>query len=69
MRIPAARERVKVDGQSQTYLVVWIDAERQTADLIPIVQGEVLDGVPFSQICPMQEAYDGGWRSEVFSRV
>jgi hypothetical protein len=34
-------------------VVVWVDTERQTADLIPVGDGEVEDGVSFARIRPL----------------
>lgn len=54
MRIPAARERVRLEGQEGTFLVVWVDHDRGTADLIPLGEGEVEDSVPFARIRPLE---------------
>ena len=51
--IPAARQRVKIEGQTGVFLVVWVDSERCTADLIPLTQGNLVETVPFSRIRPL----------------
>jgi hypothetical protein len=36
MYVPCTRERVFVAGRPGVFLVVWVDCERQEADLIPL---------------------------------
>lgn len=55
MRIPAARERVHIDGCEGVFLVVGVDQERRTVDLIPVSDGDAEDGVPFARIQPVGE--------------
>ena len=56
VRVPATRERVGVEGRDGVFLVVWVDADQQTADLIPLIEGDGVLTVPFAQIRHMQEA-------------
>ena len=53
MRIPATRERVRIDGREGVFIVVWVDQERQTADLIPAGEGNIEDSVPFAKLRPL----------------
>ena len=54
MYVPRTRERVRLAGRKGVFLVVWVDEERQEADLIKLGDSEVLEeSVPFSKI----EAY------------
>jgi hypothetical protein len=56
VRIPRVRERVRIDGREDVFLVVWVDLEREVADLIPIDDGGALEeGVPFHSIRPLAE--------------
>jgi hypothetical protein len=53
VRIPRVRERVRIDGRDDMFLVVWVDIEREVADLIPIAAGGALEeNVPFHAILP-----------------
>lgn len=57
MRIPAVRERVRVDGRRGTFLVMAVDRDRQVADLIPTAsEGTVEEDVPFAVIVQQYEA-------------
>jgi hypothetical protein len=53
MRIPAARERVRIEGRPEIFLVVWVDTDRRVADLISTVEGGVEESVPFARILPL----------------
>jgi hypothetical protein len=55
MRIPATRERVRLEGRDGLFLVVWVDADRQTADLVPLIHGDAVFSVPFGQIRPLSD--------------
>ena len=56
MYVPGARERVRVSGSSGVFLVVWVDHERQEADLIPLHTAvSAVEGVPFSELEPYGE--------------
>jgi hypothetical protein len=56
MHVPCARERVFVARRSEVFLVVWVDHERQEADLIPLHGAvSVEESVPFSQLEPYRE--------------
>jgi hypothetical protein len=51
VRIPRVRERVRIDGRDDLFLVVWVDLEREVVDLIPIAEGGALEeSVPFRAI-------------------
>jgi|UPI00047C036F hypothetical protein len=54
MRIPATRERVRLEDREGAFLVVWVDHDRGTADLIPLGEGDVEDSVPFARIRPLE---------------
>ncbi|HEY3705130.1 MAG TPA: hypothetical protein VGL22_08720 [Terracidiphilus sp.] len=56
MRTPATRERVRVEGRDGLFLVVWVDVELQIADVIPLVQGDAVFSVPFTEIRPLHDA-------------
>ena len=56
MRIPRVRERVRLEGRDQEYLVVWVDLENRVADLIPAANGgDLEEGVPFHAIRPVAD--------------
>ncbi len=55
MRAVSARARVKVDGWKGEFLVMSVDRELQTANLIPVENGELEEDVPFSRIRPLNE--------------
>jgi len=58
VRIPRVRERVRIDGRDDVFLVVWVDLEREVADLIPIAEGgAVEEGVPFQAIHPVTDEH------------
>ena len=51
MYVPAARERVLVAGRKGVYLVVWVDRDREEADLIPVETAvSIEEGVSFSEL-------------------
>jgi hypothetical protein len=52
MYVPSARERVRVKGHNHIHLVVWVDHQRGTADLIPLdeLAGQMKEDVPFAAI-------------------
>ncbi|MGA8540883.1 MAG: hypothetical protein WB566_15375 [Terriglobales bacterium] len=53
MYVPGARDRVQIAGRIGVYLVVWVDRERQVADLIPLHESTLAeDNVPFSALEP-----------------
>lgn len=56
MSAPATRERVRIVGRGEVFLVVSVDHERQVADLIPLHQGTLAEeDVPFSALEPAGE--------------
>jgi len=58
VRIPRVRERVRIEGRDDVFLVVWVDLEREVVDLIPIVDGGALEeSVPFHAIHPVGEDF------------
>jgi len=58
--IPAARQRVAVEGRDEeVFLVLWVDHEHQAAELVPLIDGDRLETVPFSLIRPWHGAATG----------
>jgi hypothetical protein len=58
VRIPRVRERVRIDGRDDLFLVVWVDLERELVDLIPIAEGgTVEESVPFRAIHPIGDEH------------
>ena len=56
MHVPVARERVQIAEQPGVFLVVAVDYQTQTADLIPLVDAvEAMEAVPFSAITLYQD--------------
>ena len=56
VRIPRVRERVRIEGRDDVFLVVWVDLEREVVDLIPIAEGGALEEcVPFRAIHPVAD--------------
>jgi hypothetical protein len=52
MYVPAVRERVRVKGHDRLYLVVWVDHQRRTADLIALTESDswMNEDIPFDVI-------------------
>jgi hypothetical protein len=62
MDLPRICERVRVAGRSGAFLVLSIDQEQQTAELMPLDRvAPLLDAVPFSDLRP----YDWDVRDEM----
>jgi hypothetical protein len=57
--VPAARQRVAVEGRNEVFLVLWVDHEHQAAELVPLINGDRLETVPFSSIRPWHGAAAG----------
>jgi hypothetical protein len=58
MYVPALRDRVQVAGRHGVFLVVCIDREAGTADLLALSSGPqcpVIDHVPFELLRPRTE--------------
>jgi hypothetical protein len=56
MYIPCTRERVLVADRHAIFLVIAIDQNQQTADLIPLIgKAFALESVPFAAIFPFRE--------------
>lgn len=53
MRIPAVREHVMVEGHNDPFLVIGVDQDLGTADLVPLLEGDTVLSVPFSAIRPL----------------
>lgn len=51
--LPAARQRVHIDGQDGVFLVIWVDVASATAQVVPLVGSDEVLSVPFSQIRPV----------------
>jgi len=59
VRFPAVRERVKIHGRDEVFLVVSIDQDRGVADLIPVVEGTPpQEDVPLGSLQRLAEADD-----------
>jgi hypothetical protein len=56
VRTPAVRERVHIEGQEGTFLVIWADRESRTAQVVPLVDGDEVFFVPFALIRPVDES-------------
>ena len=55
IRIPRIRERVRVDGQADPFFVIYVDTQRQVADLVCARSvGFTLEQVPFTAIRPAE---------------
>jgi hypothetical protein len=56
--VPGLKERVCQRGLPGLFLVVWVDRDRQTADLIRLDTecAWLEEGVPFEELQPWQEA-------------
>ena len=52
--MPAARQRVQRDDKDGVFLVVWVNPEEQTAELLPIAEQGSLEAVPFKRIRPLR---------------
>ena len=53
------RERVKIHGRDEVFLVVSIDQDRGVADLIPVVEGTPpQEDVPLGSLQRLAEADD-----------
>jgi hypothetical protein len=50
MRIPAAREHVSIEGRPGMFLVLGVDQESQTIQLVPLIGGDEVLSVPFSSV-------------------
>lgn len=51
MRMLSVRERVRLEGRTGEFLVVWVDRERQVADLVTTTDwADLEEDVPFSAI-------------------
>lgn len=56
MQIPGVRQRVRLPDRSGDFLVIFVDRERQVADLIPALESDHLEeDVPFSALRPVPE--------------
>lgn len=60
MIIPATRQHVRIDDQIGDFLVLWVDAEQQTAEVVPLAEGDAVLTVPFSQIRPIRDVQEAG---------
>jgi hypothetical protein len=48
MSIPAAREHVSIEGHLGTFLVLGVECESRTIQVIPLIGGDETLRVPFS---------------------
>jgi hypothetical protein len=57
MKIPAVRERVRVQGRKGVFLVVGVDREREVVDVISTSSGGHVDeDIPFASLLPLDGA-------------
>ncbi|HKF46517.1 MAG TPA: hypothetical protein VKB38_04115 [Terracidiphilus sp.] len=55
IRVPRIRERVRVDGHADPFFVIYVDTQRQVADLVCARRvGFTLEQVPFTAIRPAE---------------
>jgi hypothetical protein len=52
MYVPAARERVHVEGRSQSYFVLAVDRPSGVATLVDLRGPGYVDEVPFAKLMP-----------------
>jgi len=52
MYIPAARERVRVEGRTEVYFVLAVDRDEQTAYVVDLRGHGYVEGVRFAAIAP-----------------
>jgi hypothetical protein len=58
VRIPRVRERVRIDGRDDVFLVVFVDLESEVVGLIPVADGGVVEeNVPFRAIHPIADEH------------
>ena len=50
VKTPAVREHVHVEGQKGEFLVIWVDWESETAQVVPLPEGYEVLSVPFGSI-------------------
>ena len=56
MYAPRTRERVQLVGRRGVFLVIWVDYERQEADLIPLHDAmSSEESISFSDLEPYRE--------------
>lgn len=57
MHVPGSHERVRMRGRSELFVVVWVDYEKQIADLLPLNDHEIPleEGVQFEEIEPFRD--------------
>lgn len=51
-RVPALRDRVRVEGHEEIFFVIYVDAHRRIADVVCGERVGFLSNVPFSSIRP-----------------
>jgi hypothetical protein len=51
--IPAARQRVRVEGRAGLFFVLCVDQEHGCADLVELNSVTLVDVVPFERILPV----------------
>ena len=56
MRIPAAREHVSIEGHPGMYLVLGVDHESLTIQVVRLIGGDEVLTVPSSSIRPQSDA-------------
>jgi hypothetical protein len=50
MRIPAAREHVSIEGHVGMFLVLGVDHESRTIQVVPLIGGDEVLSVPFPSV-------------------
>ena len=53
--VPREHERVFVEGRDEVYVVIYVDRDTTTADLVSTERvGDLLESVPFTAIYPVE---------------
>jgi len=50
---------VALEGRDEVFLVVRVDYEHQAVELVPLMNGDYLETVPFSRLRPWHRAAAG----------
>ena len=60
--IPAARQRVCVEGRTGLYFVLSVNHEYRYADLVDLDSATLVDAIPFERILPAHPEMDRNTR-------
>jgi len=55
MYVPARRELVEVVGSPGKFLVVWVDDDRHSVDVISLTGKAYMANIPFAELRPFRE--------------